>query len=370
METGTETAMAKSSVINKLVRESIRTLRAYKVPSSLGLVKLDAMENPYGWPESMQDEWLRHLRGIAVNRYPDPEAAELKACLRERLNVPQDAQLVLGNGSDELIQIIQLCLAGPARAVLAPIPSFVMYEMVTRFVGAGFVGVPLNDDFSLDLDAMLQAIDEHQPSVIFLAYPNNPSGNLFDPAAVDAVINHTSGLVVIDEAYHIFAGSSYYDSLDGYDNLVVMRTLSKLGLAGLRLGVLAGSEAWLGEFEKVRMPYNINVLTQLTAQFALRHLDVFEQQAREVVAQRQRVFDALSDMEQITPYPSHANFILFRSNAIDANKLFQNLKDRGVLIKNLSQPGTLLEGCLRVTMGTARENDQFISALVESLQNR
>ena len=206
--------------------------------------------------------------------------------------------------------------------------------------------------------------------MIFLAYPNNPTGNLFDPEAVDAVINHTSGLVVIDEAYHIFAGSSYYDSLDGYDNLVVMRTLSKLGLAGLRLGLLAGSKTWLSEFEKVRMHYNVNVLTQLTAQFALRHLEVFEQQAREVVLQRDQVFRALSAIEEITAYPSHTNFILFRSNAMSANELFRKLRDHGVLIRNLSKPGTLLDECLRVTIGTARENDQFMSALEDSLQSR
>ena len=349
------------------VRAEIQALDAYRIVESNGLIKLDAMENPYGWPKSMQDEWLDHLRGLPLNRYPDPGSQRLKQTLRDVFNIGHELEILLGNGSDELIQIVQICMSTSGSVMLSPSPSFVMYEMAAKFVGAKFIRVPLASDFSIDLGAMRTAIDKHNPAVIFLAYPNNPTGNLFDHDAMDEIVRTSSGLVVVDEAYHIFADSSYYDQLSSYDNLVVMRTLSKLGLAGLRLGFLVGPKTWLSEFEKVRMPYNVGVLTQATADFALHRLDIFEQQAAQMIAERERLFAALAGRTDIKPFPSQTNFILFRSESLPATDLFDRLIEHGILIKNCHQTDPALEQCLRVSIGTENDNNAFLAALEKCL---
>jgi histidinol-phosphate aminotransferase len=352
------------------VRPEIRAMSAYHVRDSTGLIKLDAMENPYPWPDGMEEDWLDYLRGVPLNRYPDPSATSLKNCLRGSLEAAGDNEILLGNGSDELIQIIQLSAVGRDGVIVAPAPSFVMYEMTARFVGAKFVGVPLSPDFAIDEDAMLRAIRDHRPSVVFLAYPNNPTGNLFDRGAIGRIISETRGLVVVDEAYHAFAGTSFVDELAGYDNLIVMRTLSKLGLAGLRLGYMIGPAELLNEFEKVRMPYNISALTQRTAEFALGRLDVFEHQASRIVAERDRVYAYLDALEGVAPYPSKTNFILFRSSLLDAPALYDRLVEHGILVKGFGDHGSGLDRCLRVTVGTRRENDVFMAALAAILSGR
>ncbi|MDT8383352.1 MAG: histidinol-phosphate transaminase [Gammaproteobacteria bacterium] len=347
------------------IRPEIRALSAYHVPPSADFIKLDAMENPYRWPEDMVEEWLAVLRDVSLNRYPDPAPAGLKASLGEAMGVPAGQDVLLGNGSDELIQMIALSLAQPGRVVLAPEPSFVMYKMIATFTGMDYVGVPLAEDFSLDVEAMLAAIRQHQPAVVFLAYPNNPTGNLFDRAAVRAVIEASPGLVVVDEAYHAFAGDSFMTELGVYDNLVVMRTVSKMGLAGLRLGLLAGPKAWLGEFDKTRLPYNINVLTQVSAEFALAHREVLDGQTRQICTDRERLAAALDALDGVTPFPSRANFILFRVAA--AREVFEALKAQGVLIKHMGADQGPLANCLRVTVGSAEENAAFLQALVSAI---
>jgi histidinol-phosphate aminotransferase len=344
-------------------------MSAYRVPDSTGLIKLDAMENPHPWPEDIEEEWLDCLRGVPLNRYPDPCARSLKRRLRSILGLSDDTGIVLGNGSDELIQIIQLGAVGRNGVIVAPTPSFVMYEMTARFVGAAFVGVPLSPQFALDEDAMLEAIRDHRPSVVFLAYPNNPTGNLFDRGSVRRIIEETDGLVVVDEAYHAFAEASFADEIDSHGNLLVMRTLSKLGLAGLRLGYVIGPASLLEEFEKVRMPYNIGVLTQRTAEFALTRLDVFQRQAEEIIAERSRVHAFLGARAGVEPYPTRTNFILFRSDRLDAQLLFDKMVERGVLIKAFADAGAPMDRCLRVTIGTRAENDAFMAALESILSS-
>jgi histidinol-phosphate aminotransferase len=363
---------AANDKITRWVRPEIRALSAYHVPDSGDFIKLDAMENPYHWPEAMVDEWLAMLRDVELNRYPDPSPAGLKESLGQAMEVPVGADVLLGNGSDELIQMIAMALAQPGRKILAPEPSFVMYKMIATFTGMDYVGVPLADDFDLDLPAMLAAIEEHQPAIVFLAYPNNPTGNLFDRDAVKTIIDASPGLVVVDEAYHAFAGDSFMAELDAYDNLVVMRTVSKMGLAGLRLGLLAGSSAWLAEFDKVRLPYNINVLTQKSAEFALAHRGVLDQQTQQICEDREKLMLALEAIQGIKPFPSRANFILFRvnkgeKNATNADEVFESLKAQGVLIKNLSPTGGVLQDCLRVTVGSPEQNNAFLSVLKDAL---
>ncbi len=343
-------------------RPDILAASAYHVPDAGGFIKLDAMENPYDWPPEMVDAWLDHLRQAHPNRYPDPQAPALKQALRRHAGVPEEMAILLGNGSDEIIQILLMALVGRAGAtVLAPQPTFVMYREIARWLNLDFVGVPLRDDFGLDHEAMLNAIDRHRPKIVFLAYPNNPTGNLFDAAAVEAVIRAAPGLVVVDEAYAPFAGATFMDRLGEFDHLLVMRTLSKLGLAGLRLGFLAGPPVWLEQFDKLRLPYNINVLTQLSAEFALDHAEVFERQTAAIRAERDRLFQALAQLPGVEPFPSAANFILFR--VAEADRVFEVLKRQRILIKNLSSASGPLHGCLRVTVGTPEETQAFLEAL-------
>ncbi|MFO7594437.1 MAG: histidinol-phosphate transaminase [Pseudomonadota bacterium] len=353
--------------VSRWVRPEIQAINAYHVPNPGNLIKLDAMENPYHWPEEMVEEWLTLLRETHVNRYPDPGAGKLSAELRRTMDIPEGMSLMLGNGSDEIIQILALALGGEGRTVLAPEPGFVMYRMIASFCGMEYVGVPLKEDFSLDLPAMLSAIDKHDPAVIYLAYPNNPTGNLFDEGDMETIIRAANGLVVVDEAYHAFAGKSFMHRLGEFDNLLVMRTVSKLGLAGLRLGLLAGPSAWLEQFDKVRLPYNINVLTQASAAFALKHIETFEQQTTFIREERGRLFAAMAQHSALKVYPSDANFILFRVPAGEANRIFEALKGEGVLIKNMKADSGPLADCLRVTVGTPEENDVFLEALAKAL---
>ncbi len=345
------------------IRPEIRQLSAYQVQDASGLVKLDAMENPYTWPEALRDEWAGLLRQTDVNRYPDPGACALTRRLAECMDVPEGMQVILGNGSDEIIQMIGMSLSGPGRCVLSVDPGFVMYRMISTFCGMPYVGVPLREDFSLDIAAMRQAMDEHQPAAVYLAYPNNPTGNLFDEAAVCEVIEAAPGLVVVDEAYAPFTDASFLPRLGEFDNLVVMRTVSKMGLAGLRLGFLAGPPAWLAEFDKVRLPYNINVLTQVSAEFALRHKSVFDEQTTRIREERERLAVALSALPGVIVFPSQANFLLLRTPPGRAGEWFEGLKARGVLIKSMHGGHPLLADCLRVTVGRPEENDAVIEGL-------
>jgi histidinol-phosphate aminotransferase len=357
---------SQHELVSHWVRAEIRELSAYHVQPSAGLIKLDAMENPYTWPEELRDGWLDLLRHTDVNRYPDPAARALSERLIEAMGVPAGMRVLLGNGSDELIQMIAMSLAGPSRSVLSVDPGFVMYRMIAVFCGMRYVGVPLlAEDFSLDLPAVLQALDEHQPAVVFLAYPNNPTANLFDEQALTEIIRAAPGLVVVDEAYAPFTDASFMGRLGQFDNLLVMRTVSKMGLAGLRLGLLAGPAAWLDEFDKVRLPYNINVLTQASADFALGHKAVFDKQTAQIRTERTRLADQIGRLDGVTVFPSEANFLLVRTPPGSASSWFQGLRERGVLIKNLDGAHPLLADCLRPTVGTPHENAALLAALTD-----
>jgi histidinol-phosphate aminotransferase len=356
-----------NDLIAGVFRKEVLAMSAYHVADAEGLIKLDAMENPYEWPEDIKTHWLETLRACSLNRYPDPGARALAATIKRLNGLDESAALLLGNGSDEIIQLLLMALPQDST-VLSPEPGFVMYRQLSHCLGLNYIGLPLRaEDFGLDLPAMLAAIEQHRPKLIFLAYPNNPTGNLFDRVAIDAIVAKAPGLVVIDEAYEPFAGTSYLEMLNRYPNLLVMRTVSKLGLAGLRLGYLCGSAELLGQLDKIRLPYNINVLTQVSAEFALSHKALFDQQTRLICAERARVFAALDAIEGITAYPSAANFILFRTPSGHANGIFAGLKQSGVLIKNLSPQGGLLTDCLRVTIGKLDENEAFLFSLNQSL---
>ena len=353
-----------SSRLERWLRPEIRALQAYHVADATGMIKLDAMENPYRWPAELLAPWQQHLQGAELNRYPDPDAQILALALRQALEIPGTAGLLLGNGSDELIQLIMLSVAGPGRVIMAPEPGFSMYQMIATFVGLDFVGVPLRQpDFALDTQAMLTAIDRHQPAVVFLAYPNNPTGNLFDDETIRRIIAAAPGLVVIDEAYHAFAESSWMERVPEYDNLMILRTLSKMGLAGLRLGMLIAARAWTEQINKIRLPYNINCLTQLSAAFAMEQYATLRTQTERIIRDRETLYGQLAQISGLTVYPSRANFILFRTPQGTANDIYAGLRRDGILIKNLHKTDTVLADCLRVTVGTASENEAFLTSL-------
>jgi histidinol-phosphate aminotransferase len=356
-----------SARIQQWVRPEIRALQAYHVPPAAGMLKLDAMENPYRWPDSMLDGWLLKLRDVAINRYPDPQAQAVKDGLRREMGVPAGQDILLGNGSDEIIQMLALLVMGRGRCVLAPEPGFVMYRMIATLTGLDYLGVPLDANFDLDTDAMVSAVQQHQPALIFLALPNNPTGNVFSVDRVRAVIEAAEGLVILDEAYTAFTDSDHLSFVQDYDNVLVMRTLSKVGLAGLRLGLLIGANDWLAEIEKIRLPYNINVLTQLSAEFALENFQVMRQQTALIRAERERLISELRGIEGLQVWPSEANFVLVRTPAGRARAVFEHLKQQNILVKCLDGAHVQLADCLRLTVGEPVDSDQLLAALREAL---
>jgi len=348
-----------------LVRPEILALAAYHVADAEGMVKLDAMENPYALPEAMRRGLAEVLAAVDVNRYPEPTGRALRESIARHMRVPAGMDVLLGNGSDDLIQIITFALARPGAVMVYPEPTFVMYRMNAILSGMQAVGVPLKADFSLDREALLAAIETHQPALVFIAYPNNPTGALYDEADIEAVLRAAPGLVVLDEAYHVFARKTFLERLAEFPNLVVMRTVSKLGLAGIRLGYLAGRPEWVSEFNKVRQAYNVNVLTQAAALYVLERLDVLQAQADAILVERAPLGRALAGLTGVTVFPSDANFFLVR--VPDAPRAYEGLRAQGVLVRNFHGAHPMLAHCLRITVGTPEENRILISALKEVL---
>jgi histidinol-phosphate aminotransferase len=350
------------------LRQDVQSMHAYAIQPSAGLVKLDAMENPFRLPAALQRELGERLGAVAINRYPVQCVADVVAALSKYVQLPAGCKLMLGNGSDELISLLAMACDVPGNTILAPLPGFVMYEMSAKLQGLKFVGVPLTADFELDEAAMLAAIEQHRPAITYLAYPNNPTANLFDDAVIDrivAAVGRQSGLVVFDEAYQPFSSRSWMQRMAAHPHVLVMRTLSKFGLAGVRLGYMAGAAALIEQVDKVRPPYNISVLNAEATLFALDHADEFARQAAVLRDERARLQAALATLAGVKGFPSEANMILVR--VPDAKRAFDGLKQRGVLVKNISGMHPLLANCLRLTVGTPEENTLMIDALKASL---
>ena len=354
------------------IRQDVQSMHAYAVQDSTGMIKLDAMENPHRLSPEMQAELGRRLGAVAINRYPGARVDDLKAALQRYAAPPTGWSLMLGNGSDELISLLAMACDIPGASIVAPVPGFVMYAMSAQLQGLAFHGVPLAADFALDEAAMLAAIAQHQPAILYLAYPNNPTGTLWDAGVIERLIaaqGAQGGLVVMDEAYQPFATRSWIDHVraapEKHGHVLIMRTLSKFGLAGVRIGYMLGDAALIAEIDKVRPPYNISVLNAECALFAIEHADVFAAQALDIQAQRALIFEALAKLPGVAAYPSQGNMILVR--VPDAQKVFDGMKARRVLIKNVSKMHPLLDNCVRLTVGTADENAQMLAALEASL---
>jgi len=341
-----------------LIKPAVRKLAAYHIDETPYCIKLDAMENPFSLPAPVQREITKAVNSASINRYPDPSGKELKKAISTLWGM-KPANMILGNGSDELIQTILLAFGGPT---LIPVPTFAMYDITARALSQTVVTVPLDGNFDLDADLLLKKAKTSKAKVIFLASPNNPTGNRFSDKAVRKILDNADAAVVLDEAYFSFSGKSYLPLLNKYPNLIVLRTLSKIGFAGLRIGVLAASQAVIAELNKIRLPYNINTLSQVAAVAALKHRNVVEGQISLLISERQTLYNALAQMRGITTaYPSETNFILFRTTT-DATAVYLKLKKAGILIKNLNRPGPL-KNCLRVTIGTSEESREFLKAL-------
>ena len=347
------------------IRDDIKSMSAYRIVDlPEGFIKLDAMESPYHpfarFPE-LSNEWLRLIARAPIHLYPNPAASGLQETLRKAFNIPESAAIALGNGSDELIQFMTLLVAQSGATMLAVEPSFVMYRHNAELYGMNYVGVPLNEDFTLDLPAVLSAIDKHQPALIFIAYPNNPTGVCFRREEVEAIIRAAQGIVVVDEAYGAFSRDSFLPQAGSVENLVVMRTISKIGFAGLRIGYAAGSPAVMGELAKILPPYNMNQLSLATAKFALQHHDAIQTTIDILKAERERVFNELSAIGRLKTFPSEANFITVR--VPDADALFNTLKENRILIKKLHGTHPLLAECVRITIGSPEQNDAVLDII-------
>lgn len=336
--------------IRRLVKKEVACLRAYQAKDIPCKVKLDANESPYGFPEA-----LKAVGKIKTNRYPDPEAKALKAVLAKNLGVkPQN--LLQGNGSDELIYYLIATFGGP---VMYPVPTFSMYGIISQALGEKKKEVPLDRDFDIDLDRMMAALRKENPKIVFLSSPNNPTGNCFSSEKILKILGESKGIVVVDEAYQPFSSEKgFVPLLRDYKNLVIMRTLSKIGLAALRFGFLIADEQIIEEVNKVRLPFNVNALSQAVAVEALNKKKALKAAIQTIADERDRMITAMENIKGVTPFPSEANFILFRVK--DPHKVYGRLLEKGILVRNISDA---VAGCLRVTVGTPKENGLFLRAL-------
>ena len=358
---------ARRGRIASTVRVDVRALSRYDVPDASGFIKLDAMEDPYPLPGELADALGAALSRVPIHRYPDSDGRAVKDALRRALSLPADAGMLLGNGSDELIQIITSAVARRDAGVLAPEPSFVMYRRNALMAQAPFEAVALRSDFSLDVEAMLAAIERTRPALVFVANPNNPTGNLFAAADVERIVRAAPGLVAIDEAYYAYADESFLPRVLEFPNVVVIRTVSKIGMAGLRLGYAVAHPDWIAEFDKLRPPYNVGSLAQAALPLLLANADVFARQAGSIRAERARVAGALAKAGARV-FPTQTNFVLAR--VPDADAAFAALRAARILVKNLHGAHPLLAQCLRITVGTADENTALLDVLERHLTER
>lgn len=348
-------------------REDINSLSEYEVLDSKNMIKLDAMENPYDIEVKLEMDINQNWQeNINLNRYPDADCQNLKKNLLKNYSLNKDYDFIVGNGSDELIQIIFHAFLKPENIVLLPKPSFSMYKKIAQVVGLRFEEVLLKDNFALDINLMLKKIEELNPALIFLAYPNNPTGNLWDKEDIKKILLKANGLVIIDEAYEAFSGKSFIGQLKDFDNLLIMRTLSKIGFAGIRLGYLFGQKYIIRELNKLRLPFNINSVSQQMSHIYFKNNSFFSVQAEEIIKNRDYLQDEMTKIEHIKVYKSKTNFILFKVLKKSADQIFNDILSDKILIKNMTEtPG--LENCLRVTVGTREECDLFIQSLKNSL---
>lgn len=352
--------------INKdRVLSNIKKLSAYTVPEIDCAVKLDGNESPYNLEVDLEDKIVNELKKVKFNRYPDPSFNTIRSSLSEKYSFPKDG-ILLGNGSDEIIQMLITVFTGKSDTVLIPKPTFSMYKLSSLAQNKGLIESKLDENFDINLDDFKNMIFEYDPDLIFLATPNNPTGNSFSKDKIIEILNSTDAIVVIDEAYFEFSGISYLSHTEDFDNLMILRTMSKIGFASIRLGILFGNPEFLVELNKARMPYNINSLTQSIMNVALENFDLIEEKIDIILNERKKLKDGLLKIPGIELYPSDANFFLLKVR--DADLLFNELVKKDILIRNLNSEGRL-KNCVRITVGTPNENEKLLSALTSILSD-
>lgn len=351
--------------IRNLVRNEVITLEAYHVEENRCKIKLDANENSFPFPSELRKKITSLMEDLPFNRYPDPSAKELRDTLAKQFSHQKgslDSEMILvGNGSDELIQIILMVFGNQSGSILIPAPTFAMYKILAQILGQKPVEVPLDKSFDLDLDKMLGKIYSDQPQIIFLSYPNNPTGNSFSSEKILKILEASRGIIVIDEAYFDFSKKTFLPLLDRYENLIILRTLSKIGAAGLRVGILISHKEIIYQLNKVKLPFNLNLFSQASARIILENRRLIDEQIVQLISEREKLYQVLQQLPYLEPFPSDANFILVRTKR-DASFLYQELIKRDILVRNLSKPG-LLSNCLRISIGTPEENDVLCNAL-------
>jgi len=345
--------------IEQWLRSDIKNIDAYHVPVSKDMIKLDAMESPFGVPEDLKVEFLKCIEQSEVNRYPEADPSPLKDTLRSLMDIPDEFGILLGNGSDELIQLLALACSKD-DLIMSFEPSFVMYELVSKYVNLEYFGVQLDSNFDINLSDALLIIEREKPKIIFIAYPNNPTGNCFDYDAIIEIIKSTNSMVILDEAYYAYSDKSFLSEISNFPNLLVLRTISKIGFAGLRLGLLIGDQETIAHLNKLRLPYNINALTQTSANFLLQDKQRIINNAQIIIEERRRLAHELSLFSKFKVYPSQTNFILVHSE--DAHSLHTALKENGILIKGFPK-GSKLSDFIRISVSEPVENNILIDAI-------
>ncbi|KMP11976.1 histidinol-phosphate aminotransferase [Candidatus Nitromaritima sp. SCGC AAA799-C22] len=341
-----------------MVRGKVRSLNPYHVDNINCAIQLHANENPFSPPEELLNAFAESLEKFQLNRYPDPNSQTLKNSIADRLKVKIE-NLVIGNGSDELILLLLQVFCNEGDSVIFPDPTFAMYGIISQGLGIKPVSLPLNDQWDFDAEKLLKTASDNESRIVFLSYPNNPTGNCFSESQVRQVVERFEGIVVVDEAYYDFSRKSFVGEIGQHNNLAVLRSLSKIGLAGLRVGFGVADRVIIDQINKVRLPYNSNTVSQTWAEHLLTHFDPVQKQIDTILDERGRLMQELEKIGSITVYPSDSNFILFRTEQ-PAGEIFQHLMDNGILVRNLSSHPRLAN-CLRVTVGTREENDRFLS---------
>lgn len=346
--------------LEDLVKSKVKALKAYHVENFDCEIKLHANENSFPPPAEILDLFQDTFRTFQLNRYPDPSSQKLKAALSHRLSVPP-SHLAVGNGSDELIALLLQIFCDAGDTVAFPDPTFAMYSIIARGMGLKAQTFPLDDRWDFAAEPFLEMLEEHQAKIVFLSYPNNPTGNCFSHAEIQKVIERFQGITVVDEAYYDFARRTFLDQLKAHNNLVVLRSLSKIGLAGLRVGYGIADPVIIEQINKIRLPYNSNTVSQELSAKLLEHFEPVQKQIDLILEQRDWLAQALAQVPGLQVFPSDSNFILFRVER-NSEDVFNRLVEKGILIRDLSSHPRL-KNCLRVTVGTHEENAEFVTQI-------
>ncbi|MEC8421942.1 MAG: histidinol-phosphate transaminase [Pseudomonadota bacterium] len=351
----------------KYLREDINNFKEYFIDNPENMIKLDAMEYPVD--KSLRDV-IKSLnineKEILLNRYPESHSQELEKIILDYFGLNSNFGVNFGNGSDELIQNICLAFSKKGNNVMVPSPSFSMYEKIISTVNLKYIPEYLNEDFDIKIDQMIKNISKYKPAIIFLACPNNPTSNLWDKDKIIQIVESSESIVVIDEAYVDFCESSYIDLIEKYENLVILRTFSKIGFAGLRLGFMISNKEISSIINKIRLPFNINTVSLKIIINIFENFSIIKKNCQNIISLREKLYSDLSELRNIKVLKSSTNFLIFKTLNKSSDEIYKLLKDSNILIKNLNNNSNL-KNFLRVTVGTEEENNSFVSTLSKYL---